>query len=62
MAKQPYSLRARTNPRTQLLNEISRIKVTIKMKEMRQEDPSSIDTLKKMLLEKEQQLHQLDKA
>ena len=34
MAKQPYSLRAHNNPRVQILDEISQLKLAIKIKEL----------------------------
>lgn len=59
MSKQSHGLRGKLNARTQLLNEISRLKLAIKVKETLPTEQSIVSDLKELLAKKEAELEEL---
>lgn len=59
MSKQSHGLRGKLNARTQLLNEISRLKLAIKVKETLTSEQSIVADLKELLAKKETELENL---
>ncbi len=59
MSKQSHGLRGKLDSRTQLLNEIGRLKLAIRVKETLTTEQSIVDDLKELLAKKEAELEKI---
>lgn len=59
MTKQSHGLRGKLNARTQLLNEIGRLKLAIKAKSLQPTEEAIVHDLKELLAKKEAELEEL---
>lgn len=60
MAKKiPYSLKTRVNPKAMLLQELSKLRVSLRLKELQHAPESEIEYLRKQIAEKARKLETL---